>query len=513
MKSTLRLTLITLFVTLLCACASAESLNVMVYDRGDMPEAYGTPTNNAWTQYLQQQCLSELGIEVTYTAVSRANDVEEIKALMAGADPPDILFTYDYDLWARFCGDGLLADLAEPLARYGDNLVKNQASVLRYARYNGKQYGVCNQRASIEVTSGFIRKDWLDRIGVQPTFAEDGTCLVTPDELFDILAAFQKHGLCREDGATFLSYGSTNWPVLLLLEAYYEPEKISQEDLYALPDFLYAGAKEGYRFLNRLFNAGLLNADFAFIGDNDKSPYARDIIDGKAGFWINDSWFGFTDKVLESLYANDPEARVVALDIVGANGKRAYKYAYYDYGMQIFVPAASEHVDAAVRYLNFLSDPKNDFILRYGFEGEHYTLQDGLPVAIDRDYNRETRIAVSDLALMYNGCTYLAQWEDMLLGIHNLPDALRAVRRQSHNVATSHYFQLPVPEGYVTVSNSKQSLLDAKRRQLYFECVMCAPERFDETWNACVADYLNNGGQTLIDAKRALYRRDGGSED
>lgn len=502
--------LLGLLILLLLCCGSAcgESLNVMVYDRGEMPEEYGTPVNNPWTRYLQQRCREELGLEVTYTAVSRQNDVKEISVFLAGANPPDLMFVYDHDLWLRFCEEGLLLDLSDALAQHGPNILKNQASVLAYGRYNGKQYAICNERASIEVTSGFIRQDWLDVIGVQPARSENGALLITTEELYDILKAFQEKGLCRaQDQAVFLSYGSTYWPVLLMLEAFYEEEHISEEDLYALPNFLYAGAKEGYRYLNRLYNDGLMNADFAFIGDNDKSAYIQDIVTGQVGFWINDSWFGFTDNdMLSRLMENDPAAMVVAVDLVGPYNEPAYKYAYNDYGLMIFVPARSAHVEAAIRYLNFLSDPQNDMVLRYGLEGEHYTLsEEGIPISTNIAYNRATRFNVTDLALMYNGNTYSGS-EDAAIGLQMISEEFCTLRKQAHEVALNHCFQLPVTDRYLAISSSQQQLLEEKERALRFRTIMCAAEDFDRVWAECVSDYLTCGGREIIQKKRALFR-------
>ncbi len=55
-----------LILVLLCNSACGETLNVMVYDRGDMPIEYGTPVNNPWTRYLSEMCREKLGLEVSY---------------------------------------------------------------------------------------------------------------------------------------------------------------------------------------------------------------------------------------------------------------------------------------------------------------------------------------------------------------------------------------------------------------------------------------------------------------
>ena len=58
------------------------------------------------------------------------------------------------------------------------------------------------------------------------------------------------------------------------------------------------------------------------------------------------------------------------------------------------VPVFSEVVNETVMYMDFLADYDNDKVLRYGFEGENYTLVDGIPTDINLDYQN-----LSDYAL------------------------------------------------------------------------------------------------------------------
>ncbi|MBQ6528010.1 MAG: extracellular solute-binding protein [Clostridia bacterium] len=503
------LALLTAWMLGLCialpAKAASERLTVMVYDRGNVSEGYGTVTDNAWTRYLQQQALTRLEINVQYVGVSRSNDLEQLNLMLAGNNPPDIMFTYDYAFWLRLCENGLVCDLTDAVQRYGSHLKANQGSVLPYGQYAGRQYGICNQRASVSVTSGFIREDWLDALGIQPARSEEGYLLLTAEELLDIMRAFREADLNGSHGGpVFFSYGSTYWPVLLMLEAFYDQEALTDEDLYSEPFFLFEGAKEGYRYLNGLFSEGLMNQDFAFLGDSDKSQYIESIVSGQAGVWINDSWFGFSgDGTLEALYAQDPNAKVAAFDLLNSRGDPAYKYAYSDYGMICFVPRLSAHAEAAVKYLDLLSDQSVDFVLRYGFENEHYIMEDGLPYPLEKE-GAEERIHVADLALMYNGCSYLEG--DAALSIQMLPENLRPLRRQSESVGKSNSFQVPTLPETVSVSQLQAESLDALERELRFRTIMCSPEDFDRTWEMCVNAYLEAGGQELMEHKRSVYR-------
>lgn len=498
----------------LCAPAPAraapEKLTVMVYDRRNMDPSYGTCTDNRWTKYLQSLALSELGVELVFTGIDRSNDVQELTRLLASNNAPDVMFTYDYALWARLCETNQVADLTDAVAAYGDNLRAHLAGVLPYGQYRGRQLGVHCLRSSTDVTSGFIRKDWLDKLGITLRRTDSGALQATPEELHDVLSRFQAASPGGADaGAAMLrSYGTTYWPLLLIMEAFWRQEELTDEDRFALPFFLYPGAREGYRYLNRLYNEGLLNRDFAYFADDDRAEYIGAILSGQVGFWINDSWFGMrSNAVIPTLETINPDAEVVALDIVNENGRPAYKYMYPDSGMIVFVPAQSKHLNAAVRYMNLLATPEVDYTLRYGVEGEHYTLEYGIPVAIDESYNARTMVSSTDLSLMYNGCAYLEGNLAMRLDLSMLPEGCRALRLQSYDVGTANGFQVPQVTAYIPAVNQYSSALDTAERRLLVKTIMCAPDVFDLTWEECVDSYMRAGGTEVIQAKRDAYRR------
>ena len=133
-------------------------------------------------------------------------------------------------------------------------------------------------------------------------------------------------------------------------------------------------------------------------------------------------------------------------------------------------------------------------------------MENGLPVAIDEAYNARTRISVTDLALMYNGCPYLNKGIDGILNLQMLPERLRDLRRQSSAVGTSNTFQIPTIPAYTLTNSSITQRLEQLERNLRVQCIMCAPKNFDAVWDTCLEAYLQQGGQAQIDSKRSLYR-------
>ena len=484
-----------------------EKLLVMVYDRGNMNDSYGTPAHNFWTEYVSQAVLRECGIEVEYLAVPRGYAEEQLSVMLAANTAPDVVFTYDYSLWKNLCERGGAADLTHNISAYGDQITEHLSAVLPYGQTQGRQYGIPALRSQVDVTSGFIRKDWLDALHIPLARNADGNYAVTTGELYGILRAFQTAnlgGVPSGEAWGMMSYGTTNWPVLLLLEAFYDQAALTGDIAAAYPSFLYPGAKEGYRYLNRLYNDGLLYSNFALIGDADKSLYSRYIIDGNVGFWINDSWYGFgSSAMLSQLYAAHPDAEVVAVDITNAAGNPAYKYTYNRMGMMVFVPSSSSRVDAAVQYLNWLTNPQNYDTLIFGFEDEHYRLENGVHVPIDIAYNNATLISSADLGLTYIGSADSNMYFASMLEL--LPENQRALRVQAKQVAMSNTFSIDPLIGELDKETLYAQKLASIEKELRLRCILCPADAFDDTWDTMTALYLAAGGQEVINAKRAAY--------
>ncbi len=491
------------------AADQQDTLLVMVFDRGDMDASYGTASNNPWTAYVRQAVERAYGINVEYLAVPRGYADEQLNVMLAAGTAPDIVFTYDYTLWQSACARGDVADLTDSIQTFGEPITEYFGTVLPYGQYQGLQMGIPALRSQVDVSSGFIRKDWLDALGISLARNRDGNYAVTTEQLYGILKAFQRAnlgGVAEDDVWGMMSYGTTYWPVLLILEAFYDQTALTDDILAAYPFFLYPGAKEGYRYLNRLLNDGLLYPDFGQIADADKSLYSEYILGGNVGFWTNDAWYGFgTTMMLAKLFELHPEAEVVAVDITNAAGDPAYKYTYNGMGMMVFVPSSCAHPDSAVQYLSWMADPRNYETLIYGFEGEHYTLVNGRHIPIDIAYNNATQLGAADLGILYNGSADADEYFQSLL--QELPENQRNLRVQANRVALSNPFSIYPFTEFINAEAEYSQMLNTLEKELRLRCILCSADSFDQVWDSMTARYLAEGGQEVIDAKLKAYAK------
>ena len=79
-------------------------------------------------------------------------------------------------------------------------------------------------------------------------------------------------------------------------------------------------------------------------------------------------------------------------------------------------------MEACITYLDWLCTDEGGFVIYNGFEGEHYTLENGVPVAIDSEYNTADRDWIrGDLFLTGNGGYFKTEEEYVTSYAHDYP--------------------------------------------------------------------------------------------
>ncbi len=91
--------------------AEPTTLTVMVYERGNTTETYGSATDNYWTRWIQQEFGDPNNITLKYIPVPRNEETQKINTMMASASAPDIIFSYDSNMIIQYGKDGGLVEL------------------------------------------------------------------------------------------------------------------------------------------------------------------------------------------------------------------------------------------------------------------------------------------------------------------------------------------------------------------------------------------------------------------
>ena len=476
------------------------TLRVSVYDRGTTTAEFGSVSDNKYTKWIQENFGDPNNIDVEFVPLPRTDSDVTINTWMASQSAPDIILTYDLNLYQDFALQGGLAELDDAIANNAPNMNKLFGpELLDYGKIDGVQYSIWAKRAALDITGNFIRKDWMDKAGLELRTDADGLYTMSIEELEEALAAFRDNdfdGTGQDIFAMAMSGSEHQYrSVRGIVDAFLNKAEITDEIYKAYERVSWPGHKDAVRWLNKQFNDGMMDTDYGTT--NDTARKAEAITTGRSGFWSDDSWFQvFNGQALDALHENNPDAEVVAFRLENVHGEMIQE-AYDPTAVMIMIPSFSERVNEAVMYLDFLCDVENDRVLRYGFEGENYTMKDGIPTDMVVDY-----INLSDYALMYNGdpdksindYTVISQLSEFVQPIRQATLTLGA------EGALAKY-NFPVP---ITAASKYNTDLTSKRGELYVNSIMASPEDFDTVYDKYYDEYLSIGGQQVIDEKLAV---------
>jgi putative aldouronate transport system substrate-binding protein len=239
------------------------------------------------------------------------------------------------------------------------------------AKVNGGNYGLLRKRPTTQY--GVIyRKDWLDKVGLQPP--------ETVDELFAMWKAFTEDdpdGNGKKD-----TYGLSmremleHYHIVTLL--YGAPYRWKYEDGKMVPEFMTGEFYQGLDVFREAYARGYMNQDFAVL---KASQMLDNINTGKAGSYID--LHSEAGAKHEALYKVNPKAFI---DLLPCLSGPAGKKTKADPGVAGWFPITKKGVkdEAGVlkvmAFFNKLNEPYMQDLLRWGIKDKHYRLEDGVPV-------------------------------------------------------------------------------------------------------------------------------------
>jgi putative aldouronate transport system substrate-binding protein len=483
--------------------AGNVTLKVEVFDRGNAPSGLSV-TSNPVATYIQKNFGDPNNIKVEFVPVPRSQERSKLNVMMATNDAPDIVFTYDVNLVYKYVSEGGLTALGPDVDKYGQDLKKALGDlVLSYGVWNGKQYALPAKRADLGKYGELIRKDWLAKLNLPlPT---------TTDQLVSDLKAFKAKDPGNV-GKQLIPMGFANVP------ASWEPviwpfivnSNLTKEQFFTLSQpnnipLLLPGHKAAIKFLNTLYHEGLLSPDFAL--DKDRKQLSQDIITGRTGFFTEDLGKPFQPQPGDyaNLEANVPGAQLAAVDtFTNAQGKHP-KPLYDPIGMYVMVPKSSKNAAAAVKYLNWMMTPSAYTFVNYGVEGVSYKVENGLKIGLNTPAAENYTFVLGDIHLMNNG-VQLSPHDWALQYASNHPEFVQPAEQNYKDslVDGFHYVHLPHP---LDASTKYSTTLRQDYEQFLAATIMADPAQLDQVYNQYLQQYLQDGGQQVENARKALWNQ------
>ena len=492
--------------------AAESSITVEVFDRGT-DGGKTNPADNAWTDWIKKKVLEDEGIHVTFVQVPRSDETQTLNVLMASNSAPDICYTYNNDLITYYSELGGLVDLAP----YVDTLLKDYDQFLGMDpgvegerlinrmkdRQTGKLYMIPGRYMYTASQNLFIRKDWLDKLGL--------SIPKTKEEFYNALVAFKEKdpgGIGKNRIIPFTMTADVRWTAGIIVDPFIDPYLSSKErwiNTVIDRNVLLPGYKEGFRFLNKMYNDGLIDPNFPLYRDDREMENLL-----KAGFagsfahnW--DQIYRDNTKILEDLKKNIPGAELVPIDAIQSIDGLTHKRGSPPTSLYWFIPKSAKNPEAAIRYANWLSRFENYNFLQIGQEGVNHEIVNGAPKIIPATGQWiQNSAGNGDYAFVLNGY----DMGDPDLNVRVLansyawpPEIIMAAYRISSTNANPGPF---IPVKLVEATPYHQTLIN-KSEVLYTESVTARTENFNRVWDLGIREWLISGAQIIIDERREKY--------
>ena len=483
-------------------------IKVEIFNRNN--DGGSDPTNNPFTDYIKKGMLEKYNVEVEYVSVGRWTEVDDINNLLATGEAPDICVTYSYPTIQTFADMGGVIDLNPYLTEYKDQLGDLWGLLEDYNIYYDQNpetktvwalEAVLADRARLNT---FIRKDWLDKLGLAlPT---------TEEEFYNCLVAFRDNAetLLGADADKMVPYSTSTdigWRNDLLSISKV-PEDVDDATLYVYGyddrHLLYPNYKEGIRVLNKWYNEGLVWKDFGLYTDSTAEDDMMKA--GYVGAFIHNWDYPFRnndDSIEANLVRNvGPDAAFVAVDCFKNEAGITRKYLADRIDRKVFFPATNKEPLASLLYVNFISNPDTIKFLQTGKEGvNHEITADGayktLPATgewvMNSGMNIDYTITVNGLNIgeateASRALNYSSVPAEIVIGAHEAAIA---------NGRTAKHYNV----GDITAETDVGTSLTAKRDAMLTQAVSASVDQFDAVYDAGMADYLASGGQAIIDER------------
>lgn len=317
----------------------------------------------------------KLNIKVNVTFAPANNYQDKLNVVLASGDIPDVTVVWDTNItgWAKAIQQGAFWDLT-PFIKDYPSLSKIPQSVYDVTSVNGKLYGIPRARPTDGHESLLIRKDWLDKLGLQPP--------KTTDDFTKVMEAFTKNdpdGNGKADTYGFASFGSPS-------PAYYLTSMFNGMAGQTVPMFGFTeetsgqlspklsskATVEGLAYWQKQFKAGYFAPDYPIM--KTAQPLEMFIANKVGMVFSNINEPG--TKWQDELRKTDPKATVVAYEIPTApDGKRYYEKSSGSFGILMVnkkVPEAK--LKKIMELFDYTSTQEGHLLVTGGIEGVDYTI-------------------------------------------------------------------------------------------------------------------------------------------
>lgn len=341
--------------------------------------------DNEWPVFKKAAELTNISLK-SVVPKTTTSSTEAFNLMMAGGELADLIFAQSIYI-QKYSSEGAFMPLNELIDKYAPNIKReietNEAFRKAVTSEDGNIYYVVqaqklSENSDITSTTNqgyFIRKDWLDKLGMEiPT---------TMEEYTDVLRAFRDNDLNGNGKKDEIPFFANTAEEFLRIPVNYYGGRINwyvdDDGKVGLGQYdpIY---KEGIKLAAQWYKEGLVDTEIFTRGSK-----ARDILlgnnQGGALRGAFDSTAAYNDKLKETI---DGFNLVPMLPPKNINGK-IFEETSTSIGVAgnfggFAISYQNKHPEETMKYLDFWFGETGSRLAEFGVEGEQYDMVDGLPV-------------------------------------------------------------------------------------------------------------------------------------
>jgi putative aldouronate transport system substrate-binding protein len=381
--------------------------------------------------------------------------------------------------------DGQFWEIGPFLKDYPNLMNLNQA-VLENTKVAGRIYSLYQERQPSR--SGIIyRKDWADKLGLpEPKSVDDIYSMLKKFKEADPAGSGKTIPLADRNDLMYGAFKTfSSW--------FGTPNGWGVQDGRLVPEFMTKGYMDTMTFFRKLYDEKLINKDFPITSKDDQQNL---MYNGNAGMLVGT--MGTVKTLQDRTSAKIQGASYeVTNNIKGTDGKVS-TWSLSGYGTLVVFPKSSIQTEMELKRILEVMDkfysPEIANLLKYGVEGEHYTLKDSkvLPSTDVKLIEKEVRPYLN---------IALAETTNITPSYYTLP----ALEKANHLYKEALKFMVADPTASLdsTTFNHLGARLQESIKDATYQYIL---GKIDQAgFLAAVQKWLSDGGQKIIDEYNEQY--------
>jgi len=443
------------------------------------------------------------GVKIKFQHVT----TEKMNLLFASNELPDIILNYWTDGEEKNAyNDKQILRLDDLMSKYAPNyvnLLKNDPSLYAQAvDADGFLYTFqfLRNAPELRVYNGFmIRQDWMDKLK-----------LTTPknlDELYNVLTAIKNgdpNGNGQADEIPFIMEKGNGIDHLLSwwgIGEFFIDDNDTIQSGWLQPEY-----KEMLQYMNKLYNEGLLDPDYAIA---DRNQFDTKISNGQAAMWFGLAGGGL-GRINTLMAPIDPEFKLSALPWMETeNGIKYNMNPEYRSPIAarlgLAITANCKDPVAAVKFADYAYSEEGGRLLSFGIEGESYTMENGIPTYTDLITNTPGK-SMSEMLSQYSLATGYALEQS----VHYFDQYMSTAQKDAINIWKDCDISRITPVLKHTDSELRIALTKFNEIKSYnnemINKFITGRESFDN-YDSYIDTLKDMGLEDVVNVKQAAYER------